>query len=471
MCRCVWTLFFLSLVGLGSSAPGFRKGMSEEAETSLNKFLKVYLDEVENDGVSDDDLYGKMLGDQPQDENTIHHTGSSTTGESRNITSVEYSRAMRNRNRPNDPDERSRENRIQELKDTILKYIGRKPEDELPNVSVNVTKDLPKFWNLPNISSNDQVTEKIRSFYPSCEIPANTDQDLWKDDDMMNLFFNFDIFSETKNSNIATATLRLYRLPENNTKTNNKPDCESFNSAEEEKLLRVSIYWYTKSLKKRRVKKRLSDSKVISETAQWIDLSVKPATKAWSRGRNLGLGVLVEDQEGNNLRANRIFKGTSCTVGFSTPKPIPTLIVDAARQTNELDRIHSLLGRNSTSALHSDIHMLPTLDICTLEFPENYTFSAKSRINACNLKKIYEQSQFMAEKEKMERLASLPDLVRPQSQQRHIRHQRQHMSNKQTEDLDTHDIRSRIMGQKIVLRHEELQNLTHNNPNLSVINR
>uniref|UniRef100_A0A6P7FNK4 Uncharacterized protein LOC114332327 n=1 Tax=Diabrotica virgifera virgifera TaxID=50390 RepID=A0A6P7FNK4_DIAVI len=386
MCRCVWTLFFLSLVGLGSSAPGFRKGMSEEAETSLNKFLKVYLDEVENDGVSDDDLYGKMLGDQPQDENTIHHTGSSTTGESRNITSVEYSRAMRNRNRPNDPDERSRENRIQELKDTILKYIGRKPEDELPNVSVNVTKDLPKFWNLPNISSNDQVTEKIRSFYPS-------------------------------------------------------------------------------------FKKRLSDSKVISETAQWIDLSVKPATKAWSRGRNLGLGVLVEDQEGNNLRANRIFKGTSCTVGFSTPKPIPTLIVDAARQTNELDRIHSLLGRNSTSALHSDIHMLPTLDICTLEFPENYTFSAKSRINACNLKKIYEQSQFMAEKEKMERLASLPDLVRPQSQQRHIRHQRQHMSNKQTEDLDTHDIRSRIMGQKIVLRHEELQNLTHNNPNLSVINR
>lgn len=63
------------------------------------------------------------------------------------------------------------------------------------------------------------------------------------------------------------------------------------------------------------VKRRLSDSKVISESSKWVELSVKPATKAWSKGRNLGLGVLVEDQEGNALKADKYFKGPSCMVG------------------------------------------------------------------------------------------------------------------------------------------------------------
>lgn len=63
------------------------------------------------------------------------------------------------------------------------------------------------------------------------------------------------------------------------------------------------------------VKRRLSDSKVVEENADWVELSVKPATKAWSRGRNLGMAVVVEDQEGNALKAERYFKGASCTVG------------------------------------------------------------------------------------------------------------------------------------------------------------
>lgn len=67
---------------------------------------------------------------------------------------------------------------------------------------------------------------------------------------MMNLFFTVD----TEDSNIATATLRLYRIPVNNTQTNseNSQDCVDPPAPEEEKLLRVSAYWYTKSLRKRR---------------------------------------------------------------------------------------------------------------------------------------------------------------------------------------------------------------------------
>ncbi|KAJ8953707.1 hypothetical protein NQ314_007317, partial [Rhamnusium bicolor] len=376
----------------------------------------------------------------------------------------------------------SKENFIQFLKKNILEHLGRsnatiqRPDDARLS-SINMSEIIPNFLNSTNLWNDDQITEKIRSFYPSCEVPVNTDQDVWKDDDIMNLFFNFDYVSNDRNTNIATATLRLYRLPENGTHFTSKAgDCDNFNSTEEEKLLRVSIYWYTKSLKKRRVKRRLSDSRVIPEHSRWVELSVKPATKAWTKGRNLGLGILVEDQEGNMLRADKYFKGASCMVGTSTPKPIPTIIIDAARKTNELNRIDSLLGRNSTSALYSDIHLLPTIDICTLEFPENYTQPAhimNLRVNACNLRKMHEQSQKLAEKERLERLATLPELLVPST--RHIRHQRQYLANKKNENDGSgreFDPRSRIIGSTVLITNEEWQNYTNNNKfNFSTIDR
>lgn len=150
------------------------------------------------------------------------------------------------------------------------------------------------------------ITEKIRSYYPSCEIPKNTDQDLWKDENTMNLYFNVD-YPDSTSVSIATATLRLYRTPQTNTTT--ETSCENSN---DEQLMRISIYWYTKSLKRQRVKRRLSDSKVIGENAKWVELSVLPATKAWIKGKNLGLAVIVEDQEGSLLKADKYFKGASC---------------------------------------------------------------------------------------------------------------------------------------------------------------
>lgn len=83
------------------------------------------------------------------------------------------------------------------------------------------------------------------------------EQETWKDENIMNLYFNnFDQNSDEKDLNIATATLRLYRIPtENSTKLAQKsPDCDT-TSSEEEKLLRVSIYWYTRSVRKKKGKK------------------------------------------------------------------------------------------------------------------------------------------------------------------------------------------------------------------------
>ncbi|CAH1979475.1 unnamed protein product, partial [Acanthoscelides obtectus] len=179
----------------------------------------------------------------------------------------------------------SKENWIQVIKENLLRQLGRdnttifqRPNDGSLS-SLNVSQILPNFLNTTNLIPDDQITEKIRSFYPS-------------------------------------STLRLYRLPENSTKSNSKsPDCSN-NSTEDDRLLRISIYWYTKpATKKRRAKKRLSDSKVIPESSKWVELSAKPALRSWQRGRNLGLAVVVEDQEGDLLDAHRYFKGATCTVG------------------------------------------------------------------------------------------------------------------------------------------------------------
>ncbi|KAF7286619.1 hypothetical protein GWI33_004655 [Rhynchophorus ferrugineus] len=260
----------------------------------------------------DTDIYDQMQGDQPVTEDT---DSTKVTADPMTITRERLQR---------DLDERLRkENWVEYLKTHILNHIGRsnstftKPPEDPPLTDFNVTDILPKILNT-TMFDDDQITEKIRSFYPSCEIPQNQQdqQDSWKDEDVMNLYFNFDYHSDNKNINIATATLRLYRLPQNGTNfTAKKDDCDNLDSVEEDKLLRVSVYWYTKYQKKRRVKKRLSDSKVISENAHWVELSVKPATKAWNKAgaRNLGLGIQVEDQEGKTLKADRYFKGASCT--------------------------------------------------------------------------------------------------------------------------------------------------------------
>lgn len=163
-----------------------------------------------------------------------------------------------------------------------------------------------------------------------------------------------------------------------------------------------------------------------------------------------------------------------CLFFTATPKPIPTIIIDAAIQTNEYNRISNLLGRNSTSSLHSDERLLPILDVCTLKFPDNdsqHDHITNLRVNACNLKTLYDQRQKQVERDQMERMTTLPDYLIPSS--RHIRHHRQHMENKMTDEERANrnfDPRSKIVNSRVIITHDELKNLAQK-LNLSMINR
>lgn len=86
------------------------------------------------------------------------------------------------------------------------------------------------------------------------------------------------------------------------------------------------------------------------------------------------------------------------------------------------------------------------------------------RVNACNLKKLHEQSQQQAEKERQERLDALVSLTVPNL--RHIRHQRQHLASKKSEELG-YDPRSGVVGSTVLVRNTDLTN----NFNFSITNR
>lgn len=147
----------------------------------------------------------------------------------------------------------------------------------------------------------------------------------------------------------------------------------------------------------------------------------------------------------------------------ATPKPIPTIIVDAYRKA-ELERINGIPGGNTTAALRSDLSLLPAIDICTLEFPKNFTHPSQLsalRVSACNLRKLHEDSQMLAEREQREHLASISGLLEP-SMRRHIRHQRQHMGDNQL----NFDPRSRMVGQQVLFTNAQLQNF-----NITATNR
>ncbi|KAL0123080.1 hypothetical protein PUN28_007604 [Cardiocondyla obscurior] len=173
-----------------------------------------------------------------------------------------------------------------------------------------------------NLSTNtNQVQrEKLAMFSPVCQIPRNTDSEAWTDPFAMNMHFQLNL---TSGDYIVAARLRIYKLPQENVTASDFRLSSPFDEDEDdEKKIRISVYYYTKSLKKHRSKKRLMDSIVTPLTAEGthLALDVRQGLRFWrptprnphGNGNNHGLVIQIEDQDGRPLKPALYIQQPSC---------------------------------------------------------------------------------------------------------------------------------------------------------------
>nr|XP_018900288.1 PREDICTED: uncharacterized protein LOC109032555 isoform X1 [Bemisia tabaci] len=300
----------------------------------------------------------------------------------------------------------------------FFKMSGRNPgnwSDAKPQhkeMLNNVLKTIP-------VSGVEDATEKVQSYFPSCSVPTDTDEELWNNGKMMNLVFNvsFPPPAPPLNAINGTATLvtgaklRLYfkanssmTLSENCSQTANDDRkaikfCsvrigETAAGAAEDRQFRVSVHRYTKPLKKQEKTKRtisLLDSRMVtlgSET--YAEFDVKKAARAWGKSKNFGLAVQVEDLAKTTLPADSYFVTMNCSKEARSAMPMPGFVLDATREA-------------SNSSWGTDFYptMYPTLDVTTTEMSEEQQQKlsleeALRKLNASGIAAVRSPSQASA---------------------------------------------------------------------------
>ncbi|XP_071871167.1 uncharacterized protein isoform X3 [Bombus fervidus] len=165
--------------------------------------------------------------------------------------------------------------------------------------------------------ANQVQRERLTMFSPTCQIPRNTDQDAWTDSFSMNMHFQLNL---TSSDHVVAAKLRIFKLPQENTTSSSESTFDE--EEEDEKKIRISVYYYTKTLKRHRSKKRLMDSVVTPLTSRGthLALDVRQSLRFWrlnqrnshGNGSNHGLVIQVEDQDGRPLKPALYIQQPSC---------------------------------------------------------------------------------------------------------------------------------------------------------------
>ncbi|XP_050490295.1 uncharacterized protein LOC126873470 isoform X4 [Bombus huntii] len=185
--------------------------------------------------------------------------------------------------------------------------------------------------------ANQVQRERLTMFSPTCQIPRNTDQDAWTDSFSMNMHFQLNL---TSSDHVVAAKLRIFKLPQENTTSSSESTFDE--EEEDEKKIRISVYYYTKTLKRHRSKKRLMDSVVTPLTSRGthLALDVRQSLRFWrlnqrnshGNGSNHGLVIQVEDQDGRPLKPALYIQQPSCADQDSDQKAyqrVPALFVRA----------------------------------------------------------------------------------------------------------------------------------------------
>ncbi|XP_050429818.1 uncharacterized protein LOC126838983 isoform X2 [Adelges cooleyi] len=386
--------------------------------------------------------------------------------------------------------ERNKELRLKSIQSQIINFMGwsgrapplgssTKTRPSMP-ISSSQQRDAIRilYENVKNFPAYpaDMYTEKTQSFYPACELPRHTNEEVWNSRDSMNLMFNISLpkASNGITVNVNTAKLRLYKQQAPcSSQANNETDEQNIctpsfleetikrsntNLSEpviaplimEEKQIRVSIYAYTRSLKKKRVKRKLLDSRMMAYFGEkWTEWNIRGAVRTWRRdpSRNFGISIEVEDEEGNLLPVHRFFKPMNCTgdIQMTTPKPIPGFLMEAVQDYSLSNpEANNSVSLSPVQALSFNIQRYPIIDVTTIEVPDS---EANNAMQYQHAKYTFEQN--------LAGMAMQPriDDYHQHSTDHRIRHNNHHRMD--TADYDTSDMRfssGRDIRDKIIVQ-------------------
>lgn len=177
-----------------------------------------------------------------------------------------------------------------------------------------------------NTNTNRIQREKLTMYSPTCQIPRNTDADAWTDPFSMNIHFQLNL---TSRDHVLAAKLRIYKLPQENLTTFASGNFDEVE--DDEKKIRITVYYYTKSLKRHRSKKRLMDSIMtpLTTSGKQLVLDVRQGVRFWQliprnsphgNVNNHGLAIQIDDQDGRALKPALYIQQPSCADHDSNQK-------------------------------------------------------------------------------------------------------------------------------------------------------
>ncbi|KAF2358590.1 hypothetical protein FHG87_010653 [Trinorchestia longiramus] len=211
---------------------------------------------------------------------------------------------------PEDSFALNRRRAIQLVLGKVLRALGPEFEARLPLAPTNAT--------LTPLNSSLRVEtgtcpERYRrcssqTFYPSCELPRNTDEQMWHQ--RFTLFFNISSeISSIRRNNILNATLRLYKLKLP------LPERQTFI---------VKLHVFTKSLKRNRERSRAAESiRLSSDYEGWVFLNVASLVPRLKSRANHGFKISIQNERNVPWNIPDFFVKMDCKASNDSLIPLP----------------------------------------------------------------------------------------------------------------------------------------------------
>ncbi|KAL5241335.1 hypothetical protein ACI65C_008745 [Semiaphis heraclei] len=383
----------------------------------------------------------------------------------------------------------------------MINFMGRNNQALSPSpiIKTNPSSIIPIqqrdairifYDNLNNFPTypSDTFTEKTQSFYPTCDLPKHTNEDAWNTKESMNLMFNISLPKSYKGItvNVNTARLRLYKqfvscYSQSSNGTDDSQQCQPPLFVEtmkqpntnlstagvvpiivDETQIRVSIYMYTRSLKRKRGYKNIISNYIyiyvftrikLIFVCQILLFTIKNMFNiSTSRYRYMPCIRCSFNLNSKLLKRNKI---------SLTPKPVPSFLVEAMHNGYGVPVRNPTNNTNAADALalSFNMHLYPILDVTTVEVPDSEANNAL----------LYQYTKNAFEQVGGKGVDTAPYLPPGQEAQaaelqHRIRHgSRQHRNNGTVPgslSRDGHELRDQIIPQGIVQRNLQYKSTT-----------